>query len=234
MIAAMSRRRSSRASEAGLFRGCCFGLVVLVILLALTLFVGVRALAAPDLGSAPGGTSHGSSEVLIAAELAGTAGTQLLAGEHAVLVLSERDLTVLAQANNPSPLRFRNPQARIRNGQVVISATTSVGPFGTTAVVNMQLVFSNSNGQVQVTAQPVSYGVGTLPVPDWIATQLAPSGGKTLNLTHLFTGNPPLEALAQTMECVAVLPDGVHVGFHRPLAAADPSRCTSAAAASGV
>lgn len=216
-----------RGGEQGLFRGCCAVVIVIVVVVGAAVFLGTRALAAPDLGPQPGGTAHGGTEVLIAADLAASAAQQLVAGEHAVLVLSESDLTVLAEAHNPSPQKLRNPQARIRNGQVVVSATTDLGPFATTAVVDITLSFSTSGGQVKVTATPTSYAVGQLGVPGFIATWAEPNAASTLNLTQLFTGNAPLEALSQLMECVAVQSDGVHIAFHRPGVAADATRCTA-------
>ncbi len=221
MIAA----RPSRAGQAGLVRGCCFGLVLVVVLVAGTVFVSVRALAAPDLGPAPGGTAHGSSEVVIAAALAGDAATQLVAGDHATVTLSERDLTVIANARNPSPDRFRNPQARVRNGDIVVSADTSVGPFGVTAVVRYALLFTNSSGTTQVTAQVLDYSVGQLGVPGFLGDRVDPRGSSSVNLTALFASNPILEGLSQSLDCVAVHSDGMHVGFHRPGVSATAATC---------
>jgi hypothetical protein len=221
MIAA----RPSRAGQAGLLPGCCFGVAVLVILVAGTMFVAVRALAAPDLGAPPGGTAHGSSEVVIAAELAGDAATQLVAGDHAVVMLSERDLTVIANARNPSPDKYRNPQARVRDGDVVVSADTSVGPFGVTAVARYAFLFSDSGGSTQVTAQVVDYAVGQLGVPGFIGDRVDPRASASVNLTALFASNPILEGLSQSLDCVAVHTDGVHVGFHRLGVGAAPGTC---------
>ncbi len=206
-----------------LLRGCCFGLVLVVILVAATVFVGVRAMAAPDLGPPPGGTSHGGSDVVIAAALAGDAGTQLIVGEHAVVVLSEHDLTVIAQARNPAPNRFRNPQARIRTGDVVVSADTSLGPLGVTAVATFQLILTDSAAATSITAKAVDYAVGQLPVPGFLAERYDPRGSATLNLTQLFASNAALELLSKLLECVSVRPDGVHVGFHRPGSTPDTS-----------
>jgi hypothetical protein len=197
-------------------RGCCFGLVLLVIVVAATSFVTVRALAAPNLGAPPGGTSHGSSEVLIAAALAGEAAVQLIGADHAVVVLSERDLTVIAQARNPSPDRYRDPQARIRGDDVVVSADTDVGPLGVTAVATFQLVLSDTAAATKIIAQPVAYAVGQLGVPGFVADRIDSRGSQTLNLTQLFASNPALLALSKLLECLSVRPDGVHVGFHRP------------------
>lgn len=221
----MTARRQSRSAESGLLRGCCFGLVLLVVLVVAAVLVGQRALAAPDLGAAPGGTAHGSSEAVIAAALGGAAATQLLTQDHAVVTVSERDLTVIADARNPSPDRFRNPQARVRNGDVVVTADTSVGPFGVTAVVTFQLLFASAPGSAQITAQAVEYSVGQLGIPSFIGDRLDPRGSASLNITSLLASDPALEALSRMMDCVAVHPDGVHLGFHRPGVAPDAGVC---------
>lgn len=221
----MTGRSTPRQREAGLVRGCCLGLIILAALAIFAAVEGFRALADPGLGAAPSGPADGDSVVLIAVNLAGVATTQLLTGEHAVVVLSEQDLTVIAQARNPSPDRFRDPQVRIRNGLLVVSAQSSVGPFGVTPVVRLQLTFSDTAGTPQITATAMDYQVGQLGVPQWLGDRLAPQATTTFNLRTLFAANPALELLSQAMECVAVQADGVHVGFHRPGVTADPSRC---------
>jgi hypothetical protein len=221
----MKATATPHAGETGLFRGCCLGLILLVVLVGAGVFAGVRALAAPDLGSAPGGKAHGSSEALTAAALAGDAGTQLVNGDHAVVTLSERDLTVIAAARNPEPDRYRSPQARIRNGYVVVSADSSVGPFGVTPVVRLAVMFSNAGGASQINVQVVDVAVGQLGLPGVIADRVDSRGSATLNLATLFASDPMLKALSDTMECVTVKSDGVHVGFHRPDASADATGC---------
>jgi hypothetical protein len=221
----MKAAATPRTGEAGLFRGCCLGLVLLLVLVAAGVFAAVRALAAPDLGPAPGGTTHGPTETLIAAALAGDAATQLLNGDHAVVILSERDLTVIAAARNPEPDRYRNPQARIRNGDVVVSADSSVGPFGVTPVVRLSLLFSAAGG-AQITVHVIDVAVGQLGLPGVVADRVDSRGSATLSLATLFAANPALTLLSDAMECVAVKSDGVHVGFHSPTAPADASRCS--------
>jgi hypothetical protein len=217
--------RSPRATEAGLVRGCCVGMLIPIVVLVALLVIGWRALAAPDLGPQPDGTSHGSSESVIAAALAGDAATQLVAGEHALVTLSERDLTVIAVARNPSPSRYRNPEARIRGGYVVVSADTSIGPFGVTGYGRFSLVFSDSAVAPQITARVVDYSVGQLGLPGFISDRIDSRGSSTLNLASLFGANPILQTLSKTMECVSVQADGVRVGFHRPGAVANSSAC---------
>ncbi len=221
----MIPRRRTRAAQAGLVRGCCLGLILVAALVAVTVFAGTRALAAPDLGAPPGGTSHGGSEALIAAALGGDAATQLLTKDHAVVTVSERDLTVIALARNPSPNRYRNPQARIRNGHVVVTADTSVGPFGVTAVATFKLIFSDPSGTPSVTAQAVDYSVGQLGIPTFIGDRVDSRASSSVNLTALLGANPALKLLSQVLECVAVHPDGVHIGFHRPGVSADAATC---------
>ena len=198
-------------------RGCCLGLLLLIALLAGLGFLAERALAAPDLGAAPGGTAHGGSEAVIAAALAGDAGVQLVRGEHAVVVLSERDLTVIAEARNPSPVRYRNPTARVRKGDVVVAADTTVGPFGVTGVATFELLFSDTPEATRIGVTPVAYAVGQLGIPTVIGDRLVPNSSATLNLTALFASNPVLETLARSLDCLVVQSDGIHVGFHRPL-----------------
>ena len=212
--------------QAGLVRGCCLGLIVLAVLAVFLAVEGFRALADPGLGAPPAGPGHGPTVALIAGTLAGSAATQLVAGEHATVVLSEADLTIIAQSHNPSPDRFRNPQVRIRDGRLVVSGQTSVGPFGVTAVLRVQLSFDDSAGTPKITAQVTDYQAGQLDVPGWIGDRFAPQGtSTTFDLQTLFAADPALQMLSSAMECVAVQGDGVHVAFHRPGVSADPSRC---------
>jgi hypothetical protein len=226
MIRQTRLRAGPGAGQAGVLRGCCFGLVLVGMLVAATVFVTVRALAAPDLGSLPGGTTHGGSVAVIAATLAGDAATQLVRGDHAVVVLSERDLTVIAHDRNPAPNRFRNPLARIRDGDVVVSADTSFGPFGVTAVADFQLVLTVTPSTTQISAQAVDYQVGQLGLPGFVGARFDPRGSATLNLTALFASSPVLETLSKSLDCMSVQSDGVHVGFHRPGGTASDAACS--------
>lgn len=222
----MSRQRRARRGQAGLVRGCCLGVLLLTVLAVGAAVLATRALAAPDLGAAPGGTAHGNSEVVVAAVLAGEAAAQLITGPHAVVVLSEHDLTVIAQARNPSPEKYRNPQARIRNGDVLVSADTDLGPLGVTAVAAYRLSLSATGSATQVSAQPVAYEVGQVSIPGFVGDWLNPHTAATVNLTTLFASNAALEILSRALDCLSVQPDGVHVGFHRPGSGASDPACT--------
>jgi hypothetical protein len=221
----MTMRAGRRGGQSGLVRGCCLGLILLAALVIFSAVEGYRALAAPDLGSPPAGPSHGDSLVVMAAALGGNAATQLIAGEHAVIVLSEQDLTTIAVARNPSPDRFRSPEVRVRGGLLVVSAQSSLGPFGVTPVVRMRVDFSSSSGRPQVSATSTDYAVGQLGIPQWLGDRLDPRASATFNLSSLFAANPALQLLSEALECVNVQSDGVHVGFHRPGVSADATRC---------
>ena len=53
-------------AQAGLVRGCCLLVVLLVVVLGTGAFFADRALAAPSLGASPRGPAHGESEPAIA------------------------------------------------------------------------------------------------------------------------------------------------------------------------
>jgi hypothetical protein len=204
------------SGERGIVRGCWAGLVLLVILAAGGALVADRALAAPVLGAAPAGPSHGDSEVAIAVSLGTAMGTQLLAGSHGVVVLSEQDLTVLADANNPHPARYRDLQVRVRDGLLVASAQISVGPFNPTAVLHVSLSLQAGQSGPVIAAHVPEIDVGLLGVPGFLGDAPVKEIDSALSLDRLFSVDPRLNALRTDIECVAVIPGGVAVGVHDP------------------
>jgi hypothetical protein len=204
----------TRSGERGIVRSCCAGLVLLIILAAGGAFLADRALAAPVLGAPPAGPSHGDNEVAIAVALGGAMAAQLLAGSHGVVVLSERDLTVLADANNPHPNTYRDLQVRVRNGLLVASAQISFGPFNPTAVVHVSLSLQPGHNGPVIAAQVPEFDIGMLGVPGFFADRLVKEIDAALSLDKLFSVDPRLSALRSDIECVAVVPGGVAVGVH--------------------
>ena len=91
----------SLSDQRGIVRGCCLGLLVLLIAIGGSVFLADRALAAPELGAPPAGPSHGSTETAIAISLGTQMAAELIQGPHGVVVMSEQDLTVLAVADDP-------------------------------------------------------------------------------------------------------------------------------------
>jgi hypothetical protein len=215
----------TRSAERGLVRGCCAGLILLLVLVGGTAFIADRALAAPALGSPPAGPSHGSNELAIALTAGEQMAAQLLAGGHGVVTLSEQDLTVLAVANNPQPDAYRDVQVRVRNELLVVSALISTGPFTPTAVAHISVaLLPGSSGQV-IAAHVPEVDVGLLGLPGFVAGGLVTQINTALSLDGLFALAPQLKALRADIECVAVVPGGVAVGIHDPGVAAVPSSC---------
>jgi hypothetical protein len=205
-----------RRRQAGVIRGCCAGLIVLLLVAGGLAFVTDRALAAPLLGPPPAGPSHGANEVAIAVAVGAQMAAQLLAGSHGVVVLSEHDLTVLAIANNPHPDEYRDVEVRVRDGLVVASAQISAGPFSPTAVAHISLSLQPGPSGPVVAAQLPEVDVGLIGVPGFLATGLVEQIDAALSLDRLFAVAPQLKALRADLECVAVVPGGVAVGIHDP------------------
>ncbi len=214
-----------RSGERGIVRGCCLGIVLLLIVVAGSVFLADRALAAPSLGAPPAGPSHGASETAIAVALGTGMAGQLLAGSHGVVVLSEQDLTVLAVANNPHPDQYRDLQVRVRKGLIVMSARVSAGPFTPTVVLHISIALRSGPSGPVIAAQVPEVDVGMLGLPWFAGSQLAAEIDKALSLDRLFSIDPRLSPLRQDIECVAVVPGGVAVGVHDPGVPSVPSAC---------
>jgi hypothetical protein len=215
----------SRPGQRGVVRGCCAGLIVLVILAGALAFVVDRALAAPQLGSPPAGPSDGATELAIAVTLGEQMAAQLLAGPHGVITLSEQDLTVLAVANNPHPDEYRDVAVRVRDGLVVVSVQISVGPFTPTAVAHISVSLRSAVSGPVLAAQVPEVDIGQLVVPGFVTSDLAGQINAGLSLNGLFSIDSRLNALRADIECVAVVPGGIAVGIHDPGIPADPSTC---------
>ncbi len=215
----------SRAGELGILRGCCVGLIVLVVIVGGSAFLADRALAAPELGAPPAGPSHGDTEIGIAVALGGQMVEQLLVGAHGVVTLSEQDLTVLAVANNPHPNQYRDLQVRVRSGIVVASARIDAGPFTPTVVAHISLALrAGSRGPV-IAAQVPEVDVGLLGLPGFAGAGLVNEINAALSLDRLFAFDPRLSPLRDDIECIAVVPGGLAVGVHDPGVPAVASSC---------
>jgi hypothetical protein len=211
--------------QGGVVRGCCAGLILLLVVAGGLAFVSDRALAAPVLGPPPAGPSHGTNEVAIAVAVGEQMVAQLLTGSHGVVVLSEQDLTVLAIANNPHPDEYRDVEVRVRDGLVVASARISAGPFSPTAVAHISLSLRPGPSGPALAAQLPEVDVGLIGVPGFLVTGLVEQIDAALSLDRLFAIAPQLKALRADLECVAVVPGGVAVGIHDPGVPAAPSSC---------
>jgi len=215
----------TQSDQRGVVRGCCLGLLMLLILVGGSVFVADRALAAPELGAPPAGPSHGATETAIAVALGKEMAAQLLTSPHGVVVLSEEDLTVLAAANNPHPDQYRDVQVRVRDGLVVVSAQISAGPFTPTAVAHIGLSLQPGANGPGIVAQVPQLDIGMLGLPGFAGSGLVSQIDSALSLDRLFAIAPELSPLRTDIECVTVVPGGIAVGVHIPLVAADTSSC---------
>jgi len=213
------------SDQRGIVRGCCLGLLVLLIALGGSVFLADRALAAPTLGAPPAGPSHGATETAIAIALGTEMAGQLIQGAHGVVVLSEQDLTVLAVANNPHPNEFRDLQVRIRDGLVVVSARLSAGPFTPTGVARISITLQPGPTGPSMAARVPEVDIGMLGLPGFAGSGLASQIDGALSLDRLFAIDPKLSALRTDIECVAVVPGGVAVGVHDPGVPSVASSC---------
>lgn len=217
--------RSGRRAQAGLVRGCCLLVGATVVVAGLLAFVADRGFAAPDLGSAPQGPDHGDSQTAIAVSLGAQVVLAMVTQPHVVFTLSEHDLTVLAQAHPPSGVTGLT--ARVRNGLVVVSGQHPFGPFTVTPVARVSVAVDTRQSPPDLSSKVVELDIGQLGLPGFIQDRILGSFAGTIDLDRLFGGSPALQALRASLECVAVAPDGLHVGVHRPGVDPDTGVCGS-------
>jgi hypothetical protein len=215
----------ARRAPQGLMRGCCALVAVAVVVLGFVVFLTVRVVAAPDLGAAPRGPGHGESQTAIAVSLGAQVVAQLLVQPHATVTLSEHDLTVLVGEHVAKALT--DATVRTRGGQVVVSGQHPVGPFTVTPVAHLALTLDTTKSPPSLGSQIVELDLGQLGLPGFIRDRILGSLASSIDLDQVFNGSPALKALRANLECVAVVDDGLRIGVHSPLAAADTSICGS-------
>lgn len=217
-------RRSVGAGERGLLRGCCAVLVALGVVCVAALVLLVRLTGTPDLGPAPAGPDDGGSAASIAATLATRVAAQLIepgATEAAVLV-SERDLSILATADNPEPSSFTDVAVRARSDQLWVDADSHLGPLPVVVTARLSVSLRPA-GSIVTDVQEVDVGDQT--VPGFMRSAVDPRGNALFSLSPLLSGS---QLSTFGLECLTVLPGrGVELGFHAPLSPADPGYCTA-------
>ena len=153
----------SRAGEIGIVRGCCIGLIVLVVIVGGSAFLADRALAAPELGrSTRRAVARRHRDRDRRSPWVVRWPSSSLVGAARRRHLSEQDLTVLAVANNPHPNQYRDLQVRVRYGLVVASARIDAGPFTPTVVAHVGLTLRPGPHGPVIAAQVPEIDVGLL------------------------------------------------------------------------
>ena len=224
----MSSAASRPAGQRGAIRGCCIGLALMIVLTGAAALLLFRLTNTPDLGTAPSGSDDGASVQAIAASLAKEVGTGLASSAQTVILVSERDLTVLAVEDNPDPSLFADPQVRSRGGRLVLSAADSLGPLHVVTTATLRVGLSDP-GDISVTV--VELDVGDQVIPGFMHSAFDPRGDGAFSLTP-FLGQSGMSALRSLIECVAAVPGGVELGFHRQGAPSDSALCARQTSAS--
>ena len=219
--------RSSRR-EQGKIKGCLASLILFFAIVSGVALLAGRLTATPNLGAAPGGASHGPTPSAIATYIAQQVNGQWLNSQNAVVVLSEKDLTVVAQASNPDPSRFANPQVRVRSNQVIVDAVSNIGPLVVVSTSAIALSVDSQDASAPTLQTDVAdFKIGLQEIPGFIRSGYDPRGPAALSLATVLNDTPDMASLRNDLECVAVKSDGVHLGFHRPNSPASPNSCNS-------
>jgi len=216
--------RVGRAAERGLLRGCCAGLLALLLLAVAALVLLVRLTGTPDLGAAPAGPADGSTALNIAATLAVRVGEDLAepGATGATVVVSEQDLSILAVIDNPDPQALGDLQVRARGGHLWVSADSHLGPFPAVVTARLDLAFHPG---APVTATIAEVDVGDQEIPGFLSSAVDPQVASTFSLTPLLTGS---ELSQFGLECVTVVAGrGVELGFREPLGSVSTGYCAA-------
>jgi hypothetical protein len=216
--------RSGRRGEHGLFRTCCLGLVILLALCVGAVVLLVRLTSSPAfLATAPLGADDGPTTQAIATRLATQLALSLLdpTGQATVLV-SDRDLTVIAAEENPDPQTFSGVQVHSNAGHLLISAHSRLGPLP--VIVTAQVLPHLVNGTPQIDLGDVQIGDQVL--PGFLRSWVDPRGTAIFNLGSLVR---KMSISTFGLECMAVLQNGVELGFHAPLTGPQPNLCATTA-----
>jgi hypothetical protein len=193
--------------------------VIVLVLLALVVAGGVvtwQATAAPDLGPDPRGPDDGHTRLQIATAMGRRAAAGLILSPHTEVTLSEHDLTTVLQSSNPSPQQFQSPEARVRDGLVVIDVRTTLGPVSITAVGRVALsLVCPADGVPDIAADVRDMSAGRMPLPAWAVTQIRDRLSRDIDL-HALLADAQLDPIRPYLDSVKVTGTGVALGFHRP------------------
>jgi hypothetical protein len=188
----------------------CTVALVLVIRLAATPVVLDTALAgADDGGSAPA----------IAATLAAEAADNLSDGNpQASVTVSDRDLSVIAAEENPDPSSFTHVQVRSAAGDLLLSARSQVGLLPVVVTARLSITLVDGTPQIRL----LEIDVGDQVIPGFMRSWVDRRDGSLFDLGSVVGA---LHVPSIGVGCVAVVADGVEMGFQSSHAEANPSLC---------
>jgi hypothetical protein len=210
------RRRASRRRGGGVRASRAAFLLVLVLFVAGACVVGWQSTSAPDLGAAPRGPNDGTTRLEIAATMGRRAAQGLALAPHTVVTLSEQDLSTVLRSSNPDAQQFQDPEARVRDGLVVIDVRTSLGPVGIIAVARVALsLVCPADGAPDVAADVRGISAGRMPLPGFAVSQIRDRISRDIDL-HGLLADAQLDPIRPYLDSVAVTGQGVALGFHRP------------------
>jgi hypothetical protein len=178
--------------------------------------VAWQAASSPDLGAAPRGPDDGHTRLQIAAAMGRKAAQGLAVSPHTVVTLSEQDLTTVLRSSNPAAQQFQDPEARVRDGLVVIDVRTTLGPVSITAVGRVGLgLVCPADGAPDVAADVRDISAGRMPLPGWAVSQIRDRISRDVDL-HGLLADAQLDPVRPYLDSVNVTDAGVALGFHRP------------------
>ncbi len=216
---------ASRTAQRGSIRGCCCGTLLAAILL-IGGFLFWNAHTTPSGVTPPTGPSTAATAAGIIAAVGSSVQSQLPNTGHARIVLTESDLTVLAQsvsAASPSGMDS-SLQVTTWDGKIVIADVIHIGPLG----IWRAGYFTLSSGETLplVTPTLTAIRVGNFSVPSGLVALLGSAIAKSDPVATLFQSSTSLASFSQSLDCAAVTPNGVVLWVHAPRVAALPGLCS--------
>lgn len=200
---------------------CCLGLIPLLVVVVVAAYFGLSLVSSPSLGAPPQGPNDGATRAAITQRLGLELAAQLRQNPQANVIVSELDLTVFADANNPDPGTFANPQVRSRNGELLVSAGTYLGPVSTVSTVDANVALTSpGTTHQQVTLSVTSFALGHITLPLWMRAGFDNRGDAVVEVNQILPSS-----VAQNIDCVAVVPTGLVVWVHRPGIAGNSALC---------
>lgn len=169
------------------------------------------------------------SLVQLANTLSAQLALQLEHGPDAVAVVNAADLTALARSVNPDPATFLDLRVGTGRGTVIVQARVNLAGHPTTVTVTSTISLATSPVPV-LSVRILTVRLGRLDIPESAIATAGIASTSTLGLEALLRANGELQLLRTSLDCLAVTPAGLVVGFHTPSSPPVPDLCARGAA----